>query len=110
MSYSRFTAERIWRLVERRWVRNTSVLLSSIFFMEASVVIGCLMTAWASILFLRGTERWGYLGFLGVLGFLHFTEVRIFLIRVPWIPFTILVCADRAFLTAPFLAFLLAGF
>jgi len=65
-------------------------------------------------LFLLGTDRRGYLGFLGILrllGALHLTEVRIFLTRVPWAPLTILFWAERAFLTAPFLAFLLgAGF
>ncbi|KAK8759123.1 hypothetical protein V5799_003248 [Amblyomma americanum] len=70
----------------KRWTMNTSVLLSSIFFIADSVVSGCLMMENWSSLVLVGTLRRGYFGLRGsdsVLGRRNLTDVRIFFVRVP---------------------------
>ena len=50
ISYSFFTAARTWCLLAQVCTMNTNVLLSSIFFIAASVVNGNLMILNASIL------------------------------------------------------------
>merc|ERR1711962_1088885 len=79
---------------------KTKVLLSSIFFIEDSVVRGYLMTEYASILSLLGTLFFGNLGALlslRVLGRRNLTTVRTF--------FT----AERAFAAAGVLATFFSG-
>jgi hypothetical protein len=50
MSYNFLTEALIWCLLALMLTRKTKVLLSSIFFIADSVVRGCLMMLWASIL------------------------------------------------------------
>ena len=59
MSYRRLTASLICGLLERLATMKTSVLLSSIFFMADSVVSGCWMMEWWSILDTRGADLRG---------------------------------------------------
>jgi hypothetical protein len=84
-----------WCLLALMFTMKTKVLLSSIFFIADSVVRGCLMMLWASILLRLGIDFLGYLGFLAgrkVLGRWKCTDVRTFLILVPWVPLTIFFC------------------
>ena len=62
MSYIPLTADLIFALVARTSTMNTSVLLSSIFFIADSVVSGNLRIWYESSLLTRGTERREYFG------------------------------------------------
>ena len=69
---------------------NTSVLLSSIFFMALSVVSGCLMMLYWSSLGRLGMLLRGYLGRrmrLRVLGRWKWTVVRTLVLSLVWTPF-----------------------
>merc|ERR1719394_2216194 len=61
-SYMPLMASRIVHLVAFKSTRNTSVFISSIFFIADSVVTGHLMILNLSILFLFSTDLFGYLG------------------------------------------------
>ena len=99
ISYSLFTACFIFGLLALISVINTSVLLSSIFFIAASVVSGCFIIAyWSNFVFL-GADLLGYFGFLfflNVFGRLNITEVRTFFLRVVRVPFSTAFLAFRA--------------
>lgn len=65
MLYSFLTALLIWCLLAFTSTMNTSVFVSSIFFIADSVVSGFLMMVKASSLFRLGTAFRGYFGFRG---------------------------------------------
>merc|ERR1711962_946786 len=91
---------------------KTKVLLSSIFFIEDSVVRGYLMTEYASILSLLGTLFFGNLGALlslRVLGRRNLTTVLTFFTRVPNRPLTVFFLAESAFAAAGVLATFFSG-
>lgn len=88
-SYNFFTAPLILGLFARTSTMNTSVLLSSIFFMADSVVKGCLMMANWSSLFVLGIDTRGYLGCRGnfkVFGRWKWTDVLTFRFAVDFTP------------------------
>ena len=88
-SYNFFTAPLIFGLFARTSTINTSVLLSSIFFIADSVVSGCLMIVNWSSLFVRGIDTRGYFGCRGnfsVFGRWNWTDVRTFRFAVDFTP------------------------
>merc|ERR1719275_231381 len=102
ISYSFLTAALTWCLLALMLQMKTRVLLSSIFFIADSVVRGCLMMLYASILFLLGIALLGNLGSLAglkVLGLLKCTVVLTFFTLVPCVPFTTFFCTFSAFRT-----------
>ena len=99
ISYSLLTACFILGLLALISAINTSVLLSSIFFIAASVVSGCFMIAYWSNLFFLGADLLGYFGFLfflNVFGRLNTTEVRTFFLSVVRVPFSTAFLAFKA--------------
>lgn len=76
MSYNFLTAARTWFLLARKWAKNTNVLLSSIFFIAASVVNGYLIMLNASMLQMNKEKNIFCLGF--VFGWWNFHSISIF--------------------------------
>ena len=103
VSQSFFTAYLIWCLLALTSTVNTSVLLSSVFFMADSVVRGNLMVAqWSSFFLLEVLFR-GYVCCLlsrSVLGRRKVGDVRIFFFLWLCMPFNTAFLAFKAFALA----------
>ncbi len=99
MSYILLTAILILGLLAFKSTINTSVLLSSIFFIADSVVKGYLMIAHWSSLFTAGMDFRGYLGERAgrwVCGRWKWTFLRTFLLTFVDVPFRTAFLAFRA--------------
>lgn len=103
MSYNFFTASLIEDLFERISTINTSVLFSSIFFIDDSVVSGYLIIEnWSSLL-VFGADFLGYkpaLCSLSVFGRWKCTEVRTLVFFTDFTPFAAAFLAFKAWFLA----------
>merc|ERR1719254_214591 len=90
-SYNSFTASLIRTFVALMSTKNTSVLISSIFFMADSVVTGHWMMRYLSIRSRVSTDFIGYFGsrfLIKVFGLKKCTLVRVFFTFLVTAPFT----------------------